>query len=510
MSVEAQDAQDAQEALEESIFDEAILSRRVNSLAAFVIRAWKIVEPGNELLWNWHLDLICGELQKVPDEIDDLVICIPPGAMKTLLVSVFWPAWIWLKRPEERLLCFANDGDLATESSIKMREIIRSEWYQGLVKEMYTRGEAPLWTLSTDENRKVSFKNTQQGIRRCLSLGSKVTGKRCNGMIIDDPLDAKDVILGEPSQVAKRIDEINRVIEKVLPTRMEPKRSWRVMIMQRLHQNDPASRAIAGGAKHVVLPMRYSADHPQVNPADNRADGELLFPGRFNEQFDQAIMNALGGFHYAAQYDQRPQSEQGGLFHRAWFLKTYAFDAQRFAFDEIGISVDCTFKRGQKTDYVVMQAWGKLGAERYLADQVRARMNYPELRHAFKMFCQKWAHARFALIEGAANGPALIDDLHQCYEGIPLIPFNPGTYGSKHERAQMAAPSWQAGLCYVPENAPWVNDFIEEHVGFGPGAINDDQVDTGSQILIHWAEGVTPEQKLTRQFGWLEVLGAAL
>ena len=138
-----------------------------------------------------------------------------------------------------------------------------------------------------------------------------------------------------------------------------------------------------------------------------------------------------------------------------------------------------------------------------MLDVIRERMNYPELRTALQRFCQKWAHARFAVIEDKANGPALIDDLGGSCHGVPLVAYNP--QASKYERASMAAPSWEAGLCYLPDDAPWVADFIAEHVSFGPGADHDDQVDAGSQLLIRWAAGGDPTAHLA-QFAWMNQL----
>ena len=495
-------------ALEDAALDECILRRGRRSLEAFVARAWVLVEPGRPMVPNWHIGLVCSELEKVPHETRDLVVCIPPGTMKSLLVSVFFPAWLWLEAPEERLLCFANDGDLAKRDSRRMRAVITSEWYRGLIDEMSRRYDAPPWTLAHDQNETINFENSHKGYRACLSLGSTVTGKRCDGMIIDDPLDAKDVILGEPTQVARRIEKINDTIEKVLPTRMnDPKTSWRVIIMQRLHVNDPAARAIDAGATHVVLANRHDPNHPHANPADNRAPGELLFGERFDDDHDESMRLKLGGFHYAAQYGQTAKNKKGGLHKDANFGKVYDFDGQRAKFDEVGLSVDCTFKgknRGKKVDWVVFQSWGKRGGERYLLDTIRAQMSYPETRAAFKRFCQKWAHASFALIEDKANGSALIDDLHSVYKGVPLIPYHPGRL-SKHERAALVAPLWEAGLCFVPSNAPWVNDFVEEMQAFGPGADNDDQVDCQSQILIRWqTEGLAdPAALIRRRFGYM-------
>jgi predicted phage terminase large subunit-like protein len=108
------------------------------------------------------------------------------------------------------------------------------------------------------------------------------------------------------------------------------------------------------------------------------------------------------------------------------------------------------------------------------------------------------------LIEDKANGSALIDDLDRSYNGIPLIPYNP--QASKYERASLAAPSWRAGLCYLPEHEPWVSDFVAQHVSFGPGADHDDEVDAMSQIFIYWQDGVSPEDQLKRAFAWVDAL----
>ena len=65
-----------------------------NSLSFFMRLAWKIVEPHTPFVDNWHIGLICEYLQAVTRlEINNLIINIPPRHMKSLLVSVIWPAW---------------------------------------------------------------------------------------------------------------------------------------------------------------------------------------------------------------------------------------------------------------------------------------------------------------------------------------------------------------------------------------------------------------------------------
>ena len=192
---------------------DAELARR--SLAEFVRQSWRIIEPGTTLEWNWHLCIICDALERQSrgeEAFRKLLICVPPGTMKSLLVSVFAPAWQWLEKPERRKLFFANDDKLATRDSRRTREIITSQWYQELLGYCSRlRNEKP-WKLASDQNQKINFENTRRGFRQCLSIGASVTGKRGDDITIDDPIDAKDVVNGSVDQVRKRLEEVTNVI----------------------------------------------------------------------------------------------------------------------------------------------------------------------------------------------------------------------------------------------------------------------------------------------------------
>lgn len=108
------------------------------SLAEFVRQAWPIVEPGTALVWNWHLDVICDALQRQIEgdpEYRKLLVVVPPGFMKSLLVSVFAPAWEWLHNPCRRKLFLANDDEVCTRDSMRMLQLRSpvSARYQGEV-----------------------------------------------------------------------------------------------------------------------------------------------------------------------------------------------------------------------------------------------------------------------------------------------------------------------------------------------------------------------------------------
>src|SRR4051812_24562468 len=65
------------------------IRERCKTLAGFVREAWKVLEPKQPLVWNWHIDAICAHLEAVTDgRINRLLINVPPGSSKSLLVSV--------------------------------------------------------------------------------------------------------------------------------------------------------------------------------------------------------------------------------------------------------------------------------------------------------------------------------------------------------------------------------------------------------------------------------------
>lgn len=105
------------------------------SFAAFVQRAWPVLEPSTPLKWGWLLDGMCEHLQAVTEgHIQNLLMNVPPGSMKSLIVGVFWPAWEWgpAERPHHRFVGTAHEESLAVRDNRKCRELIRSRWYQSL------------------------------------------------------------------------------------------------------------------------------------------------------------------------------------------------------------------------------------------------------------------------------------------------------------------------------------------------------------------------------------------
>jgi hypothetical protein len=152
------------------------------SLAEFAKRAWKVLEPAAQLKWGWALDAICLHLEAVTDgRITRLLMNVPPGSMKSLLTGVIWPAWEWGPRgmPEMRYIGTAHEEQLAIRDSRRCRDLIKSDWYQGLWQVQ----------LSSDLDGKREFGNTRKGTRQARAFTS-MTGVRGDRVILDDPISA--------------------------------------------------------------------------------------------------------------------------------------------------------------------------------------------------------------------------------------------------------------------------------------------------------------------------------
>jgi len=87
------------------------------------------------------------------------------------------------------------------------------------------------------------------------------------------------------------------------------------------------------------------------------------------------------------------------------------------------------------------------------------------------------AHA--ILIEDAGTGRAVLQTLSR-EDSFSLIPIRPKL--DKVTRAEQQSATIEAGRLYLPEEAPWLEEFEREFLLF-PSGPHDDQVDSMTQFL---------------------------
>src|SRR5262245_24549058 len=216
------------------------------SLCEFVRQAWIVVEPATPFVTGWHIDAVIEHLEAVSKgQIRSLLINIPPRHMKSLLVSVFWPAWEWIRWPERRWLYSSYAATLSIRDSVKCRRLIESPWYQ--------QNWGNVFALTSDQNTKGRFDNDRSGYRLSTSVGGAATGEGGDRIVCDDPHNVQEA---ESDSIRKATLDWWDV---VMSTRVnDPKTSAKVVVMQRCHQQDLAGHLIEqGGWEHLVLPAEY-------------------------------------------------------------------------------------------------------------------------------------------------------------------------------------------------------------------------------------------------------------
>lgn len=442
-----------------------------DSLEDYVQQAWPVLEPKTTYLSNWHIGLLCEYLTAVLlGQVTRLIINEPPRYMKSLLVSVMWPTWAWIKAPHLRWLFASYSLNLSIKHSVDRRDVLRSPWYRARWGDRFR--------LAEDANLKSEFQNTAKGAMVALSVGGGTgLGKGADVLVVDDPVNPKQA----HSDVLR--EAANRYFDQTLMTRLNDKeRGAVVVVMQRLHERDLTGHLLAdGGWTHLCLPAeaeRHTMIHfPLSGETRVREAGEVLWPDREGLPQLAELKTRLGTTGYAGQYQQRPSPEGGAIIKEGW-LCWYLERPVRF--DLLFASWDLAFKKTSDSSYVAGQVWGVLGARRYLLDRVRRRMSFTETVRAIKALHAQWPAAVPILVEDKANGPAVISTLEEEVPGI--IPVEPD--GDKVARCHACAPYFEAGnvILPVPAIAPWVQEYVAELLLF-PNAASNDETDATTQAL---------------------------
>src|SRR5258708_12137950 len=133
------------------------------TLKEFVEQAWSLIEAVRPLVWNWHLSLICDFLTLIRDDnfrnlgagLEGIIFNVPPRTMKSLLISVFFPIWVWTTKPSRRFMFVSYSEKLSTQHSVFRRSIIESPWYQ--------KKWGSVFSLSRDQNVKSHYENSARG-----------------------------------------------------------------------------------------------------------------------------------------------------------------------------------------------------------------------------------------------------------------------------------------------------------------------------------------------------------
>ena len=472
------------------------------SLTAFAKEAWKVIEPGRTLIWNWHMDLICRFLEAFyRREFRNGIINIPYRLSKSTLVSVIYPAWVWCQPeveswqggPGHQFLTLSHRDPLSIRDAVKTRTLIESAWY---------KKNWPHVKLKEGQNEKMRYELVGNGHR--IAQGSKAgaTGESADTVIFDDPHDAE-----KAQSEAERTAVTDAYDNKVSSRLNDQVRGGRLIIMQRLHEQDLSGHVLEkdgyydpvenpGGWLQLKLPMEYEGK--ENNPADKygfvdpRTEvGELLDPGRFPKDEVKKHKARLGEYGFAGQMQQNPSPKGGGILKEKWWKK-WPSDKPTPVCDHVFLSWDTAFSEQafESNAYSAMTEWGVFWEEqeeRYSLILLGAwweRVAYPELRAKAKELQLK-RKPDVQLIEKKASGISLVQDLRR--SRIRVRTYQPDR--DKVARAYAISAMLESGQVWVPERK-WADYVVRVCSSFPNGAPpSADIVDTVTQALLYLRNG---------------------
>ena len=180
---------------------------------------------------------------------------------------------------------------------------------------------------------------------------------------------------------------------------------------------------------------------------------------------------------WLALYMCRPRAEGGNIIKRAWWRMYEGSGPDAFG-TEI-ISVDAAFKDGEQNDYAAITVWGKRDEDYSLLDCRNEHLDFVETLNALRQTRARFPKARSVLVEDKANGSAILSVLQKEMFCIPVEPK-----GDKKSRVYSVSAAIESGHVFLPENAPWVEEYINQWTVF-PAGEHDDMVDSSTQALLH-------------------------
>jgi predicted phage terminase large subunit-like protein len=441
---------------------------------SFLYRCMLVLNPGATFLPNWHIDGIAFRLDQVRGgEITRLIINLPPRYLKSLMVSVVFPAFLLGHNPRLKIFGISYGTELSAKHAADFRTIVESGFYRRAFPNMVVQRAANSDVFTT-----------KRGFRRSTSVSAALTGLGGDIFIIDDPQKPED------AQSETLRNGVNQWFSNTLRSRLDNKeRGVIIVVMQRVHQYDLTGHLTENSNDWSVLNLAALAEEDeQIAVGEGkihlRRAGEALHPEYESRATLEKLRHELGSEIFAAQYQQSPVPPGGAVIRKDW-LRYYDSPPERTFQTKIIQSWDTAAKEGAKNDWSVCTTW--LVADKrdyYLLDLTRGRFEYPQLKQTAIALAQRFKPT-YILIEDASTGIALAQELRAA--GTFVVKAVP-IHRDKLTRLWLQQAKFEAGVVYFPRDAPWLSILEAELLAF-PQVKHDDQADSISQALAYEMSG---------------------
>lgn len=409
-----------------------------------------------------HHLVIYQELQDFADDVfDNLLLLMPPGAGKSMICSVQFPLWWWIRNLSHNVLAASNTQELANEFSRRRRSCMLTEEYK--------RFGVKLTKESVDNQQ-----NDKGGTMSCHGMMSSVVGRRSNLNITDDP-----IMNSEQAASQTQLEKLMTWYDVDFRSR-KVKGAKELIVTTRWARQDPAGilldrieKGKEKGWKVIRLPLICDSEDDPVG----RKIGQQLWPGGFDKSY---IRNAKRDpLVFQTTYQQLPYIQDGDwVGDECIFIKKGTPDISQM---KIVIGCDLALTQGGKADYTVFSVVGIHSGHFHILDIKRNRNTPSDSVKVLFDLCEQYPQARELLLDDDAASKVfkelILTELRQTRRHIHIAPVMMPMRGlDKESRAvnlrslfhQRRVSIWQR---------EWTPILVQEIMGFPDGCKHDDMID---------------------------------
>ena len=396
-----------------------------------------------------------------------LIIQAPPQHGKSSLV-VEAIAWLAGLNPALKFIYTSFSDMLGVRANKNLQRVITTDKYKQIFPELEINTRNVVTTQGLARNSTMvefsaggSFRNT--------TVRGAITGESLDIGLVDDPIrgrtDANSPTIRDSTWDWLTNDFFTRFDEL----------AGLIVVLTRWHVDDPIGRLLDSDMGENIRLLSFEA----IAEKDEkyRKAGEALFPEHKSLEFLLKQKSIMLDAHWAALYQQQPYIAGGELFKAEWWQYWKVLPKMKRKV----IYGDTAQKTKEQNDWSVFQCWGEAwDGGIYLIDQIRGKWEAPELITQAVAFYNKHKPQKHGdcvvsafKVEDKSSGTGLIQSLRK-RKSIPIVGIPRDI--DKVSRAYDAAPLIASGAVYLPEDAPWLSDYLSEFSMF-PNGTHDDQVD---------------------------------
>jgi len=399
-------------------------------------------------------------------ELKLLIVNMPPRHTKSEFASFLFPAWMVGRNPKLKIIQSTNTTELSVRFGRKAKQLMDDPLY----KEIFdTR-------LREDSQAAGKWETEQGGEYYAAGVGSAITGRGADLLIIDDPHTEQDAF--NPHALERSYEWYTSGPRQ----RLQPGGAI-VVVMTRWGNKDLTGRLLSAQTETKADKWEV-IEFPAILPS-----GKPVWPEYWSLKDLEGVKASIPLSKWNAQYMQDPTSEEGAIIKREWWQEWDKDYIPRL--DHVIQSYDTAFMKKETADYSAITTWGVFKPKEdspqhiILLDAIKERLEFPELRRVALEQYKYW-EPESVIIESKASGLPLTYELRNM--GIPVINFTPSKGQDKHTRVNSVAPLFESGMIWAPKKKEFAQEVIEECAAF-PFGDHDDLVDSTTQAIMRFRQG---------------------